>query len=137
MLFRSRKTDNNNLTVDLDSVTVDGRRYAVVADQNAVGTSGTLESGAKTIGKNKKTATYVGGGAILGAIVGAATGGAKGAAIGATAGAAAGAGAQIVTQGRSVRMPAESLVTFKLARDLNVGVNDTGFSRNGRHYHRY
>ena len=132
-----RKTTSNNLTVDLESVTVDGERYAVVADQSAVGTTGTLETGAKTIGKNKKTATYVGGGALLGAIIGAATGGGKGAAVGAAAGAAAGAGAQIVTQGRNVRVPAESLVTFRLARDLNVGVDDTGYSRNGRHYHRY
>ncbi len=132
-----RKTTNNDLSVDLDSITVNGERYGVVADQSAVGTSGTLESGAKTIGKNKKTATYVGGGALLGAIIGAAAGGGKGAAVGAAAGAAAGAGAQIVTQGRTVRVPAESLLTFRLSRDLNVGVQDTGYSRNGRHYHRY
>jgi hypothetical protein len=132
-----RKTTNNELTVDLDSINVNGQRYAVRADQSAVGTSGTLESGAKTIGKNKKTATYVGGGALLGAIIGAATGGGKGAAVGAAAGAAAGAGAQIVTQGRNVRVPAESLVTFRLSRDLNVGIEDTGYNRSGRHYHRY
>ncbi len=132
-----RKVENNNLTVDLDSISVNGQRYAVVADQNPVGTSGSLGAGASTIGKNKKTATYVGGGALLGAIIGAATGGGKGAAIGAATGAAAGAGVQIVTQGRKVNVPAESLVTFRLARDLNVGVDDTGYSRNGRHYHRY
>ena len=132
-----RKATNNELTVDLDSVNVNGQRYAIRADQSAVGTSGTLESGAKTIGKNKKTATYVGGGALLGAVIGAVAGGGKGAAIGAATGAAAGAGAQIVTQGRNVRVPAESLLTFRLAQNLNVGVDDTGYSRNGRHYHRY
>ena len=116
-------------------MSVGGQRYAVVADQNPVGTSGTLGSGASTIGKNKKTATYIGGGALLGAVIGAVAGGGKGAAIGAATGAAAGAGAQIITQGRTVRVPAESLVTFRLARDLNVGVQDTGYSRNGRHYH--
>jgi hypothetical protein len=132
-----RKGSDNTLTLDLDSITVGGERYAVIADQAAVGTSGTIEQGAKTIGKNKETATYIGGGALLGAIIGAATGGGKGAAIGAAAGAAAGAGAQIITQGRKVSVPVESLVTFRLAQDLNIGVEDTGFQRNGRHYHRY
>ena len=37
----------------------------------------------------------------------------------------------------SVRVPAESLVTFRLGRSLEVGVPDEGYSRNGRHYHRY
>jgi hypothetical protein len=132
-----RKTSNNDLTVDLDSVTVNGQRFAVGADQNAVGTSGSLGGGASTIGKNKKTATYIGGGALLGAVIGAVAGGGKGAAIGAATGAAAGAGAQIITQGRTVRVPAESLLTFRLSRDLNVGVQDDGYNRNNRHYHRY
>src|SRR5678815_4412493 len=57
-------------------------------------------------------------------------------AIGAAVGAAGGAGAQIITKGRSVYLPAESLVTFRLARRLNVGVADTGFDRENRHYHR-
>src|SRR6185436_10972898 len=56
------KTSDSDLALDLDSITVDGQRYAIVADQNAVGTAGTVETGAKTIGKNKKTATYIGGG---------------------------------------------------------------------------
>lgn len=132
-----RKSENNDLMVDLDSVTVNGQRFAVGADQSTVGTSGTLEGGAKTIGKNKKTATYIGGGALLGAVIGAVAGGGKGAAIGAATGAAAGAGAQIITQGRNVKVPTESLLTFRLAQDLNVGVQDDGYSRSGRHYHRY
>jgi hypothetical protein len=41
-----------------------------------------------------------------------------------------------VTKGKSVYLPAESLVTFRLARQLNVGVADTGFDRDSRHYHR-
>jgi hypothetical protein len=132
-----RKTSDNDLALDLDSITVDGQRYAIVADQNAVGTAGTVETGAKTIGKNKKTATYIGGGALLGAVIGAVAGGGKGAAIGAATGAAAGAGAQIITQGRKVSVPAESLVTFRLGRDLSLGAQDDGYSRNNRHYHRY
>ena len=131
------RKDADGLTLDLDSVTVGGERYAVLADPNTVGTSGRLEAGAGTIGANRDTATYVGGGALLGSIIGAVTGGAKGAAIGAAVGAAAGAGTQIVTKGKSVYLPAESLVTFRLARRLNVGVEDTGFDRENRHYHRY
>jgi hypothetical protein len=132
------RKDGDELTLDLDSVTVGRERYAVLADPNTVvGTSGRLEAGVETLGKNRDTATYVGGGAILGSIIGAVSGGAKGAAIGAAVGAAAGAGTQIVTKGRSVYLPAESLVTFRLARGLNVGVEDTGFYRENRHYHRY
>ena len=130
------RKNGDEMTLDLESVTVNGQRYAVAADTNTVGTSGRIESGARTIGANKDTATYVGGGALLGTILGAVTGGGKGAAIGAAVGAAAGAGAQIVTKGKSVYLPAESLVTFRLARRLNVGVADTGFDRDSRHYHR-
>ena len=130
------RKDGDEMTLDLESITVNGQRYAVLADQSTVGTSGQLETGARTIGANRETATYVGGGALLGTIIGAVTGGGKGAAIGAAVGAAAGAGAQIVTKGRSVYLPAESLVTFRLARRLNVGVEDTGFDRDNRHYHR-
>jgi hypothetical protein len=132
-----RKTTGNELTLDLDSIVVNGQRYSVAADQNTVGTSGTIENGTKSIGKNKDTATYIGGGALLGAIIGAVAGGGKGAAIGAATGAGAGAATQIIVKGRSVSVPAESLVTFRLAQGFTVPVNDTGFQRNGRHYHRY
>ena len=134
------KRNGNELSIDLDSLTVDGKRYAVDADANPVGTTGvsqTIENGAGSIGANKDTATYIGGGALLGTIVGAIAGGGKGAAIGAAVGAAAGAGAQIYTHGRTINVPAESLLTFRLGQDLAVGVADTGFTRNGSHYHRY
>ena len=130
------RKEGDEMTLDLESVTVNGQRYAVLADQSTVGTSGQLKGGASTIGANRDTATYVGGGALLGTIIGAVTGGGQGAAIGAAVGAAAGAGAQIITKGKSVYLPAESLVTFRLARRLNVGVEDTGYMRENRHYHR-
>ena len=133
------KKSGSDLSIDLESLTISSRRYAVAADANAVGTSGvkdTIENGAGTIGANKDTATYVGGGALLGTVIGAITGGGKGAAIGAAVGAAAGAGAQIYTHGKSVKVPAESLLTFRLGQDLTFA-EDTGFSRNGTHYHRY
>jgi hypothetical protein len=130
------RKDGEEMTLDLESVTVNGQRYALQADTSSVGTSGQRGGGISTLGANRDTATYVGGGALLGTIIGAVTGGGKGAAIGAAVGAAAGAGAQIVTKGKSVYLPAESLVTFRLARRLNVGVADTGYERDSRHYHR-
>jgi len=135
------KRNGSELSIDLESLTIDGERYAVDADAtSAVGTSGvksTIENGAGTIGANKDTATYVGGGALLGTIVGAIAGGGKGAAIGAAVGAASGAGAQIYTHGKAVNVPAESLLTFRLGQDLMLGVQDSGFMQNGFHYHRY
>jgi hypothetical protein len=130
------RKNGEEMTLDLESVTVNNRRYAVLADPSTVGTSGRIESGARTIGANRDTAVYVGGGALLGTIVGAITGGGEGAAIGAAVGAGAGAATQIVTKGKSVYLPAESLVTFRLARRLTVDVEDTGFDRENRHYHR-
>lgn len=130
------RKSGEEMTLDLESVTVNGRRYAVLADPSTVGTSGRVESGARTIGANRDTAVYVGGGALLGTIIGAITGGGEGAAIGAAVGAGAGAATQIVTKGKSVYLPAESLVTFRLARRLTVDVEDTGFDRDNRHYHR-
>lgn len=135
------RKNGDELSVDLESLTIDGERYAVDADTNAVGTTGglkdTIETGAGTIGANKDTAVYVGGGALLGTVIGAIAGGGKGAAIGAAVGAAAGAGTQIYTHGRRVSVPVESLLTFRLGEDLSLGVRDTGVIRNGVHYHEY
>src|SRR2546425_13272254 len=51
-------------------------------------------------------------------------------------GAAAGAGAEVITQGPTVNVPAESLLTFSLQQPLTLGVADTGYTRDGVHYHR-
>lgn len=40
-------------------------------------------------------------------------------------------------RGRAVRVPRDSVVTFRLARPLEVGVEDRGTMRDGRHYHDY
>jgi hypothetical protein len=126
-----KKLSNNQLALDLESVTVNGQRYAVTAD--AASMSSEQRDG---IGKNKRTGTFIGGGALLGTIIGAIAGGGKGAAIGAAAGAGAGAGAQVLTRGKTVKVPAESLLTFRLEHALETGVADNGVTRNGRHYHR-
>ncbi len=126
-----RNGSGQDLALDLESVTVNGQRYAVTANAQ-----GATEGRRDGIGTNKRTAGYVGGGALLGTIIGAVAGGGKGAAIGAAAGAAAGAGAQVMTRGKAVNVPVESLLTFRLEQPLEMGTSDGGFDRNGRHYHR-
>jgi len=119
----------NDLVLDLESVSVGGQRYALTADDAAMGNE--QRDG---IGKNKRTAEYIGGGAVLGTIIGAIAGGKKGAAIGAVAGAGAGAGAQVLTRGKKLNVPAESLLTFRLEKSLRMGVADNRITRNGRLY---
>ena len=78
------------------------------------------KEGREGIGVNKRTGEYVGGGAALGAIIGAIAGGGKGAAIGAASGAGAGAVTEILTKGSSIKIPAETLMTFKLNQPIRV-----------------
>ena len=51
--------------------------------------------------------------------------------------AGAGAVGQTVTRGHSVRLPVESLVSFRLDRGLNVTGPDRGNMKDGHHYHGY
>lgn len=125
-----RNAGNNDLVLDLESVAVNGQRYALTAGVDRI--SGGRRDG---IGKNTRTGEFVGGGAVVGAIIGAIAGGGRGAAIGAAAGAGAGAGGQVLTRGSSVAIPAESLLTFRLDQPLELGPADNGFTRDGRHYH--
>ena len=106
--------DNNALSIDLRSIHVRGVRYTV--DSADVQASSQKEG----VGKNKRTGKYVGGGAAAGALIGAIAGGGKGAAIGALAGGAAGAGAQTLTRGKKLNVPAESNLTFRLEHDLRM-----------------
>lgn len=122
-----RSTSNSEILVDLESVSVNGTRYVVSTDDQVAATQG---SGKDGVGANKRTGKYVGGGAVVGSIIGAIAGGGKGAAIGAATGAGAGALGQTVTRGSRVRVPAESLLTFRLDRGLRVGGNGNNFDRN-------
>ena len=106
------KIHANDLAIDMSSVTIGGRSYEVE-------TASLLEKGKDGIGGNKRTAKFGGGGAALGAIIGAIAGGGKGAAIGAATGGAAGVGTQVFTRG-SVKVPAESLLTFQLTAPLRL-----------------
>jgi len=129
-----RNTSNHEVTLDLESVNVNGRRYVVSTTDEVVSTRGEEKEG---VGTNRRTAKYAGGGAVIGSIIGAIAGGGKGAAIGAIAGGGAGAVGQTVTRGRDVNVPAESLLTFRLDKSLRVGGPDRGRDRDGVHYHDY
>jgi hypothetical protein len=124
------RKESDQFALDLESVSINGERFAIQAQNNVI--SGDRRDG---VGANQRTGEFVGGGAVIGAIIGAIAGGGKGAAIGAGVGAAGGAGTQLATRGKNVSVPAETLVTFQLEQNLYTGVNDTGFSRNGSHYH--
>jgi len=102
--------DGSKVAVDLRDVTVGSRKYAIEASSYKSG----------TVGANKTTAKYAGGGALAGAVIGALAGGGKGAAIGAIAGGAAGTGAQVLTAGKSLNIPAETVLTFKTAQALRL-----------------
>jgi len=103
----------SDLVLDLDSVSVEGRRYTLE-------TQDVVRKGRDGVGRNRRTAEFTGGGAAIGAIIGAIAGGGKGAAIGAASGAGAGAGTQIVTKGGAIRIPAETILTFRLEAPLQV-----------------
>jgi hypothetical protein len=130
-----RDTSDRSLVLDLESVTANGRRYAVSTTDKVV--SADQSDRKEGVGANERTGKYVGGGALIGTIIGAIAGGGKGAAIGAVTGAGAGAAGQTVTRGGEVRVPSESLVTFRLDRPIIVGGPDPGYDRDGYHYHNY
>jgi hypothetical protein len=92
-----RVAPDNDLILDLESVVVNGQRYAIKTDPNRV------ESQRDN--------------SVVGAIVGAISGG--------------------QVRGRAVRIPRNSVVTFRLDRPLEMGVADRGVTRDGRHYHDY
>jgi len=100
----------SKVAVDLASVTVRGKKHTIEA--------GSYKPG--KVGANKTTAKYTGGGALAGAVIGAIAGGGKGAAIGTVAGGAAGAGTQVLTTGKKIDIPAETVLTFKTAQSLQL-----------------
>ena len=86
---------DNDLILDLESVTVNGQRYAIATEANRVESSRDNS--------------------LVGAIVGAVSGG--------------------QVRGRAVRIPRDTLLTFRIDRPLTVGVADRGIDREGQHYH--
>jgi hypothetical protein len=104
---------SSDLVLALSSISIAGQQYSV-------NTTDLRKEGKDGIGANKRTGEYVGGGAALGAIIGAIGGGGKGAAIGAASGAGAGAITQILTKGKSIKVPAETAMTFRLDTPVRV-----------------
>ena len=98
---------NSEVTLELYTVTIDGKPVSVV--------SGDVTQG--SAGKGKKTARNAGIGAIAGGIIGAIAGGGKGAAIGAASGGALGTGASAITKGPKVRIPSETLLRFTISQN--------------------
>lgn len=90
-----RVAADNDLILDLESVAVNGQRYAIKTDANHV------ESARDN--------------SLVGTIMGAINGG--------------------QARGRAVRIPRDTLLTFRIERPLDVDVTDRGVTRDGRHYH--
>lgn len=105
-----RLSGKSELALELTDVVVSGRTYIIrTGEYTEVGSS-----------RGRRTAATAGGGAALGAIIGAIAGGGKGAAIGAGAGAAAGTGVTVLTKGQTLKVPAETLLDFRLQAPLSV-----------------
>jgi len=92
-----RFSRDNDMILDIDSVTVNGVRYAPKAYTKRI-ESQHDES-------------------VVGSIIGAINGG--------------------EVRGRAVRVPRDTVVTFRLQQPLTMGIADRGIERNGYHYHDY
>ncbi len=100
----------SQLALELVRITYNGHSYDIRTEQfSKQGSS-----------RGKRTAATVGGGAALGAIIGGIAGGGKGAAIGAAAGAGAGTGAEAITKPTPIKLPAETLLSFRLDSPVTV-----------------
>lgn len=102
-----RQIGPGQFTMDLESITTKGQRYAL-------DTSGPQY--------NMPASTYESGNGIVGAIVGAIAGA---------------SGEAVEPRGSEIRLPAGSLITFRLEEPLHVvGWQDPGYMRGEYHYHR-
>jgi hypothetical protein len=88
---------DNDMILDLDSVTANGLRYGIKTETKRV--------------QSRMDDSLVGG--IVGALTGA------------------------QARGQAIRIPRDTVVTFRLRRPLDMGIADRGVMRNGRHYHDY
>jgi hypothetical protein len=105
-------TGQTQLILELMELVANGKTYPLrTSDYSELGSS-----------RGNRTAATVGGTAALGAIIGAIAGGGKGAAIGGASGAAVGTGVQVITKGEVLRIPAETVLEFRLQSPLVVDV---------------
>ena len=95
---------NNNLALDVDCVTVNGRPFAMPAD-----TEGFAKGGERGILGSQVTGDFIDGTATLGTVVTSVPA----------------SHSQIVTRGRNIQVPAESVLAFRLAQPLEERVDHT------------
>jgi len=108
-----RLSGQSELILELVGLNLNGKEYPIrTSDYSEVGSS-----------RGKRTATAAGGGAALGAIIGAIAGGGKGAAIGAATGAGAGTGVAVLTHGQTLKVPAETILEFRLQSPLTLNAH--------------
>ncbi len=98
------------LSLSLDSFELGGRRYIVAASH----------AGRRSGGHKKRNLALIGGGSGAGAVIGAVAGGPAGALIGAGVGGAAGTAGAAITGKKNVRLPAETVVSFRLREPVAV-----------------
>jgi hypothetical protein len=105
-----RFAGNSVLTLELTSLSMNGRTYNLQTNQWTRAGNG----------EGKSTATKVGVGTAAGAILGGIFGGGKGAAIGAATGAGAGTGVAASKKGQQIQLPAEAVLNFQTINALTV-----------------
>src|SRR4029077_14942461 len=91
-----RRVSKHQVSLDLATVTARGRTYAVASSAETIYC--TKKPG---IGKNKRTAKFIGGGAAAGSVIGAIAGGGAGALIGGLVGGGGGAAGAIPAAGQT------------------------------------
>jgi hypothetical protein len=100
------------LELTLDTVEVNGQTYGIT----------TRNFGRTGKNHNKRNGILIGGGAGLGAIIGGVAGGGVGALIGSSVGAGAGTAGAAFTGKKDIRVPAETILSFRLARPVTIPV---------------
>ena len=105
-----RFAGNSVLTLELTSLSVNGKTYNIQTNQWTRAGNG----------EGKNTATKVGVGTAAGAILGGIFGGGKGAAIGAATGAGAGTGVAASKKGQQIQLPAEAVLNFQTINAVTV-----------------
>jgi hypothetical protein len=117
-----RFAGNSVLTLELTSVSMNGRTYNIQTNQ--------WSRAGKGEGKN--TATKVGVGTAAGAVLGGLIGGGKGAAIGAASGAGAGTGVAASRKGEQIKLAPEAVLNFQIINPLTVTPQSTNDRNAGR-----
>jgi outer membrane lipoprotein SlyB len=105
-----RFAGNSVLTLELTSLSVNGKTYNIQTNQWS-------RSGK---GEGKNTATKIGVGTVAGAVLGGLIGGGKGAAIGAASGAGAGTGVAAAKKGQQIKLGPEAVLSFQTINALIV-----------------